>query len=269
MLSFAKLDEPKQQKICEQSRMLETKHDLVAIAEKLWFNLDCEPKPCLPIDSCLTPSTSGQLEQSDTTVASSSYKDGRKKEVFCSYFERKGYKKVEGQKKSRNAKQHKKIRPNTAGAKVATVNESGSGHRQVKEKNLARRQWLVVVLVWQEVQALVDTANNLNLIQKDIADHLRLRPVSHARAATQAGGILKSYSVFHERLQITDSFGRHFDARDLLTSVNIKVTFILGLPWLQHHNFILNFDPMTIQSWDFSSIVTDSIEKWLDLESLI
>ena len=58
----------------------------------------------------------------------------------------------------------------------------------------------MVVLVGQEVQALVDTASDLNLIRKDIADHLRLRPLFPARAATQAGDIpLKTYSVFHER----------------------------------------------------------------------
>ncbi len=71
----------------------------------------------------------------------------------------------------------------------------------------------MVVLVEQEVQALVDTANDLNLIQKDIADHLRLRPLFPAKAATQTGGIpLNTYSVFHERLQITDSFDTRLDA---------------------------------------------------------
>ncbi len=54
------------------------------------------------------------------------------------------------------------------------MNEPSSGHRQAKDKNLARRQRLVVVFVGQEVQALVDTASDLNLIRKDIADHLRL-----------------------------------------------------------------------------------------------
>ena len=128
----------------------------------------------------------------------------------------------------------------------------------------------MVVLVGQEVQALVDTASDLNLIRKNIADHLRLRPLFPARAATQAGGIpLKTYSVFHERLQITDSFGTHLDARDPLTSANIEVPLILGLPWLLHHNPILNFDPMTIQWRDSSSTVTDSIEEPLDLGSLI
>ncbi len=88
-----------------------------------------------------------------------------------------------------------------------------------------------MVLVGQKIQALVDTASNLNLIRKKIADNLHLRPLFTARAATQAGGIpLKTYSIFHERLQITDSFGAHLDARDPLTSANIKVTFILGLP---------------------------------------
>ncbi len=105
----------------------------------------------------------------------------------------------------------------------------------------------MVVLGGQEVQALVDIASDLNLIRKDIADHLRLRPLFPRRAATQAGGIsLKTYSVFHERLQITDSFGVHLDAQDPLTSANFEVSSILGLPWLLHHNPILNFDPMTI-----------------------
>ncbi len=117
----------------------------------------------------------------------------------------------------------------------------------------------------QEVQALVDTASDLNLIRKDIAD-----PLFPARAATQAGGIpLKTYSVFHEQLQITDSFGAHLDARDPLISANIKAPLILGLLWLLHHNSILNFDPMTIRWQDFSSTVTDSIKEPLDLESII
>ncbi len=106
----------------------------------------------------------------------------------------------------------------------------------------------MVVLVRQEVQALVDIASDLNFIQKDIADHLRLRPLFLTRAATQAGGIpLKTYSVFHERLQITDSFSAYFDVRDPLTSANIEVPIILGLPWLLHHKLILNFLSMTIK----------------------
>ncbi len=105
----------------------------------------------------------------------------------------------------------------------------------------------MVTLVGQEVQALVDTASDLNLIRKDIADHPRLRPLSPARVATEADGILlKIYSVFHKRLRITDSFGTHLDALDLLTSADIKVPPILGLPWLLHHKPILNIDPITI-----------------------
>ena len=85
----------------------------------------------------------------------------------------------------------------------------------------------VVVLVGQEIQALVDTASDHNLIQKDIADHLCLWPLIPARAAKQAGGILlKTYSVFHKQLQITDSFGAHLNARDPLISANIEVTLI-------------------------------------------
>ncbi len=112
--------------------------------------------------------------------------------------------------------------------------------------------------------------SDLNLIRKDIADHLCLRLLFPATAATQAGGIpLKTYSVFHERLQITDSFGTHLDGRDPLTSAKIEVPLILGLSWLLHHNLILNFDAMTIQWQDSSSTVTDSIEELLDIGSLI
>ncbi len=69
------------------------------------------------------------------------------------------------------------------------------------------------VSCWQEVQALVDTVSDLNLIRKNIEDHLRLRLLFPARATTEAGGIpLKTYSVFHDRLHITDSFGSHLDA---------------------------------------------------------
>ncbi len=42
----------------------------------------------------------------------------------------------------------------------------------------------------------------------------------------------------------------------------------MGLPWLHHHNLILNFDPMTIQCRDSSPTVTDSMEEPLDLGSL-
>ncbi len=79
---------------------------------------------------------------------------------------------------------------------------------------------------------------------------------------------LKTYSVFYERLQITDYFGSRLDARDSLTQANIEVPIILSLSWLQHHNLLLNFDPMTIQWRDSSSLVTDSIEESLDLRSL-
>ena len=103
------------------------------------------------------------------------------------------------------------------------------------------------VLVRQEVQALMDTGSDLNLTQKNIADHLCLQLLFSARAATQAGSIpLKTYSVFHEQLQITDSFGAHLDARDPLISANIEVPLILSGLWLLHHKFILNFDPITI-----------------------
>ncbi len=116
----------------------------------------------------------------------------------------------------------------------------------------------------------MDTATDLNLIRKDFVDHLRLGPLFLARAATQTGGILlKTYSVFHERLQITDSFGAHIDAQHPPTSANIEVPLILCLTWLQHHNFILNFDPITIQWRDSSSIVTNSMVEPLDLGSFI
>ena len=112
----------------------------------------------------------------------------------------------------------------------------------------------------------MDTASDINLIRKDIADYFCLQPLFPLRAATQAGGIsLKTYSVFHERLQITDLFDTHLDVRDPLTSTNIKVPIIFCLLWLQHHNPILNFDPMTIQWRDSSSTVPDSIEEPLDL----
>ncbi len=181
--------------------MPETKHVLVSIAKKLWLNLDRELKPSLPTRTRLTPSTSAQPEQSDALVASSSHKDGRRKEVFCSYCEKKSHKEAQCRKKSRESKQRERARPNTAGAQVAIVNESGLGHRQANDKNPARQQWLVLVLVGQEVQTLVDTASDLNLIRKDIADNLRLRPLFSATAATQADGKpLKTYSVFQERL---------------------------------------------------------------------
>ena len=114
----------------------------------------------------------------------------------------------------------------------------------------------MVVLVGQKVQDLVDTAIDLNLIPKDKADYLRLRPLFPARATTQAGGILlKTYWIFYEWLRITGSFDAHLDARHFLTSANIEVPFILGLSWLQLHNPILNFDPMTIQWRNSSSTV--------------
>ncbi len=92
MLFFAGLDEPMQQKIREQSSMPETKHNLVALAEKLRPNLDREPKPSLPTRTRPTPSTSAQPERSDAPATSSLYEDSRRKEVFCFYCERKGHK---------------------------------------------------------------------------------------------------------------------------------------------------------------------------------
>ncbi len=129
-----------QQKIREQSSMPETKYDLVALAKKLRLNLDCEPKPSLLSRTYFTLSISAQLERSDAPTASSLYEDSRKEDVFCSYYERKGHKEAQCRKKSGDAKERKGARPNTAGAQVATVNESGSGHRQAKDKNPARRQ---------------------------------------------------------------------------------------------------------------------------------
>ncbi len=60
MLFFPELKKPMQQKICEQSSMPETKHDLVVFAKNLRPNLDCEPKPSLPTRPCPIPSTSAQ-----------------------------------------------------------------------------------------------------------------------------------------------------------------------------------------------------------------
>ena len=140
MLFFAWLDEPMQQKICEQLSMPETKHDLVALAKKLRPNLDREPKPSLSTRTRPTLSTFAQLEQSDTFVASSSHEDSRRKDDFCSYCERKCHKEVQCQKKSCDSKQREETRPNTAGVQIATVNDSGSGHRQAKDKNIACRQ---------------------------------------------------------------------------------------------------------------------------------
>ena len=138
MLFFANLDEPMQQKIREQSSMPKTKHDLVALAKKLPPNLDRELKTSLPTRTRPTSSTSAQRERSDAHSASSLYENSRRKEVFCYYCERKSHKEAKCRKKSRDAKQRKGARPNTAGAQVPTVNESGLGHRQAKEKNAAR-----------------------------------------------------------------------------------------------------------------------------------
>ncbi len=140
MIFFAGLDEPMQRKICEQSSMPGTKHDLVALAKNLRPNLDREPKSSLPTRPRPTPSTSAQPGRSDALVASSSHEDGRRKEVFCSYCERKGHKEAQCRKKSRDAKQRERARPSTVGAQVAIVNESGSGHCQAKDKNPTCRQ---------------------------------------------------------------------------------------------------------------------------------
>ncbi len=87
-----------------------------------------------------TNSASAQPERSDAPAASSLYENSRRKEFFCSYCERKSYKEAQCRKKSCDAKQHKEARRNTAGAQVATMNDSGLGYRQAKKKNLARRQ---------------------------------------------------------------------------------------------------------------------------------
>ncbi len=60
--------------------------------------------------------------------------------IFCSYCERKDHKKAQCRKKSRDVKQRKAARPNTAVSQVAIVNESSLGHRQAKDKNRPRRK---------------------------------------------------------------------------------------------------------------------------------
>ncbi len=137
MLFFAGLDEPMERKIHKQSSMPETKHDLVALAKKLRLNLDREPKLSMPTRTRPTPFTFAQPQQSDALVAHFSHEDCCRKEVFCSYCERKSHKEAQCRKKSRDAKQREKARPNTAGAPIATVNKSGLGDRQAKDKNLA------------------------------------------------------------------------------------------------------------------------------------
>ncbi len=53
---------------------------------------------------------------------------------------KKGHKEAQCRTKFRDANQRKEARPNTAGAQIATVNESGSNHCQSKEKYPACRQ---------------------------------------------------------------------------------------------------------------------------------
>ena len=72
--------------------------------------------------TCPTLSTCAQPERSEALVASSLHEDGRRKEVFCSYCNRKDHKEAQCRKKSRDAKQNKEVRPNTSGAQMATVN---------------------------------------------------------------------------------------------------------------------------------------------------
>ena len=79
--------------------MPETKHDLVAFVKKLQPHLDSELKQSLPTCTRPTPSTLAQPEQNEALVANSSHEDGRKKEVFCSYCERKSHKKAQFRKK--------------------------------------------------------------------------------------------------------------------------------------------------------------------------
>ncbi len=120
--------------------MPETKNDMVALAMTVQLYLDREPKRSLPTRTRPTPSSSAQPEQSDVLLASSLYEDSRRKEVFCSYCERKGHKEAKCRKKSRNIKQQEGARPNIARTPVPIVNESGLSHRQEKDKNPACRQ---------------------------------------------------------------------------------------------------------------------------------
>ncbi len=87
-----------------------------------------------------TPSPSAQPEQSDALVVRSLHENTSRKEVLCSYCERKSHNEAQCQKKYRDTKQRGKSRPNTARTKIATVNEFGLGHRQAKDKNLTYRQ---------------------------------------------------------------------------------------------------------------------------------
>ncbi len=56
--------------------------------------------------------------------------------------------------------------------------------------------------------------------------------------------------------------------RVALNSVDIEAPLIPRLLWLQNHNFIPNFDLITIQWRDFCFSVTDTIDKLLDLNFL-
>ncbi len=47
-----------------------------------------------------------------------------------------------------------------------------------------------MALMNQEIQAFIDTANDVNPIRKNIAVHLRLKFSFFAKAVTQSGGIL-------------------------------------------------------------------------------
>ncbi len=92
MLFVGELDEPMQQKIHKQSSIPEKKHEMVAFAKKLRSNMDREPKPFLPTDTRLTSFSSAPPEQSNAPVASYLHEESGRKELFCSYCEKKSHK---------------------------------------------------------------------------------------------------------------------------------------------------------------------------------
>ncbi len=135
-----------QYKIRKHSDLLDIKHNLVAVAKKVWMIRDYNLKSSLLTRSQTQPPVFYCPKNIKAFLAS--FTDGRsyKKEIGEFYCNKSGYKEVQCQKNTRDVKKSRKTRLNSTRILVTFVIESNTIQHQAKNKNRTCRQWLVKAL---------------------------------------------------------------------------------------------------------------------------
>lgn len=119
-LFFVGFDKPMQHKIHEQSEMLNTKYNLVTLANKLWLNQNCDAKTSFPTRFQTQPFFSYFPERNKAYSASFTHRKSCRKKMFDSYCNKSGHIKAQCHKKFLYTKKSKATGVNATRVKVAS-----------------------------------------------------------------------------------------------------------------------------------------------------